>query len=257
MIFICKLAVSLITPPGVFMLILFLLAILVICKSEHIVLGLALFLLSSIMYIISIPLVAFIFNNALNHIYSHQFPPKDANAAVIVLGGGWSIDEDGKPFQPSIETIERVYAAVKLSKEYSSCEFLIMSGGDTYERHQISVAEVMKGAAEVMDCKAKIIIEDKSRNTDENLKYSAKIVKRLRIKHVVIITSNIHMKRAMEFACQYMPDDTEIYAYPSGGYRKLGTLSLEMFLPSIRALSASCDGIKELIGGVIAKLSSR
>ena len=85
MIFICKLAVSLITPPGVFMLILFLLAILVICKSEHIVLGLALFLLSSIMYIISIPLVAFIFNNALNHIYSHQFPPKDANAAVIVL----------------------------------------------------------------------------------------------------------------------------------------------------------------------------
>ena len=70
-----------------------------------------------------------------------------------------------------------------------------------------------------MDCHAQIILEDKSRNTDENLKYSAEIIKQLGVKHVVIVTSNSHMERSMNFARQYIPKDIKVYAYPSGGYR--------------------------------------
>ncbi len=116
----------------------------------------------------------------------------------------------------------------------------------------------MNDAAETMDCRAKIILEDKSRNTDENLKYSAEIVKRLGVKHVVIVTSNSHIKRAMDFAYQYMPNDVKLYAYPSGGYEKQDVkLTPEMFLPDVPALSKSCVTIKELIGGVVAKLTSK
>ena len=131
-----------------------------------------------------------------------------------------------------------------------------MSGGDTYERHLVSVAEIMRDAAETMGCRAKIILEDKSRNTDENLKYSAEIVKKLGVKHVVIVTSNSHIKRAMDFAYQYMPDNVKLYAYPSGGYENCEIkLTLGMFLPDVHALNTSCVAIKELIGGVVAKLT--
>lgn len=154
--------------------------------------------------------------------------------------------------------MERLYAAVKLSKEHPSCKFLIMSGGDSYDESVVPVAVVMRDAAKMMDCRADIIIEDKSRNTDENLKYSAEIVKKLGVKHVVVVTSSIYIKRAMDFAFQYMLGDVKLYAYPSSGYEKREVkLALEMFLPNVQALNASCVGIKELIGGLLAHLISR
>ena len=249
---------SMITPPGIFIVIILILSVYIICKSSYNkFIGICLCCIALLMYVMSVPIFAAHINDMVEYTYRRQLPPKNAKAAIVVLAGGWSFDENGQPFQPSIETMERLYVAVKLSKERSSYKFLVMSGGDTYDqRYHISVAEIMKDAAEIMDCRAKIILEDKSRNTDENLKYSAEIVKKLEVKHVVIVTSNSHIKRAMEFAYQYMPDDVKLYAYPSGGYEKrVIKLTPEMFLPDVQALSESCVAIKELIGRVVAKLT--
>lgn len=242
---------------SIFIAAILLLAIYIIHKPSHRLLGILLVLLALSMYITSIPIFAISINNFIDHAYQHQTPPKGAKAAVIVLAGGWSTDENGVPFQPSISTMERLYAAVKLSKELPSCKFLIMSGGyDIYSDPTVSVASIMQDAAKTMDCHAQIILEDKSRNTDENLKYSAEIIKQLGVKHVVIVTSNSHMERSMNFARQYIPKDIKVYAYPSGGYRPKKEMTLEAFLPDVRALSASCVAIKELIGNTVAKLSS-
>lgn len=245
-------------PVSIFIVAIMLLAVYIIRKPSHKLLGILLVLLALSMYITSIPIFAVSINNFIDHAYQHQTPPKGAKAAVIVLAGGWSTDENGVPFQPSISTMERLYAAVKLSKELPSCcKFLIMSGGyDIYSEPTVSVASIMQDAAKTMDCRAKIILEDKSRNTDENLKYSAEIIKQLGVKYVVIVTSNSHMERAMNFARQYIPEDIKIYAYPSGGYRPKMEMTLKAFLPDVRALSASCVAIKELIGNTVAKLSS-
>lgn len=249
-----------ILPPGIFILTLLLLAVGVIYKKKYKFIGGAIVLITISMYITSIPIFANCLDKYIDHIFQRQLPPVNAKVAVavVVLAGGSSRDENGQPFQPSIITMERLYAAVKLSKEHPMCKFLIMSGCDVYDESVIPVAVVMRDAAKTMDCRADIIIEDKSRNTDENLKYSAEIVKKLGVKHVVIITSNSHIKRAMEFAYQYMPDDVKLYAYPSGGYEKRDVkLTPEMFLPDVQALSESCVAIKELIGGVVAKLTSK
>ena len=241
---------------SIFIVTILLLAVWVIHKPVHKLLGILLMLLAMVMYITSIPIFAVGINNIIDLAYQHQVPPKNEKAAIIVLAGGWSTDENGIPFQPSIPTMERLYAAIKLSKERPSCKFLIMSGGyDIYSEPTVSVASIMQDAAKTMDCRAEIILEDKSRNTDENLKYSAEIIKQLGVKHVVIVTSNSHMERAMNFAQQYIPDDIKIYAYPSGGYRPKMEMTLEAFLPEVRALSESCVAIKELIGNIVAKLS--
>lgn len=254
MLFIEKFLSSLILPPGIFILTMLLLSVWVIRKHRFI--GACIFLIALAMYITSIPIFAFCLNNAIDHSYQRQLPPKDVLSAVVVLAGGVSEDENGRPFQPSISTMERLYAAIKLSKEHPACKFLIMSGCDAYDESVIPVAAVMQDAAKMMDCRAQIIIEGKSRNTDENLKYSAEVVKKLGVKHVVIVTSNSHMARAMNFARKYIPEDIKVYAYPSGGYRPKRKLTYDDFLPNVRALAASCVGIKELIGNVVAKLSA-
>ena len=246
-----------IMPLSIFIVAILLLAVYIIRKPLHKLLGISLVSPALSMYITSIPIFAVSINNVIDHAYQHQTPPKGAKAAVIVLAGGWSKDENGVPFQPSISTMERLYAAIKLSKELPSCKFLIMSGGyDIYSEPTVSVASIMQDAAKTMDCRAEIILEDRSRNTDENLKYSAETVKQLGVKHVVIVTSNSHMERAMNFARQYLPEDITIYAYPSGGYQPKMEMTLEAFLPDVRALSTSCGALKELIGNIVAKLSS-
>lgn len=246
-----------IMPLSIFIVAILLLAVYIIRKPLHKLLGISLVSLALSMYITSIPIFAVSISNVIDNAYQHQTPPKGVNAAVIVLAGGWSKDENGVPFQPSISTMERLYAAIKLSKEIPSCKSLIMSGGyDIYSEPTVSVASIMQDAAKTMDCRAEIILEDKSRNTDENLKYSAEIIKQLGVKHVVIVTSNSHMERAMNFARQYIPEDIKIYAYPSGGYRPKMEMTLKAFLPDVRALSTSCGALKELIGNIVAKLSS-
>lgn len=241
--------------PGIFIVAIVFLAIWGIYMQTNKSLCLALCILAAFIYITSIPVFAFYLNDVIEHTYKRQLPPKDIKFVAIVLAGGIAKDENGRPLQPSVHTIERLYAAVKLSKEYPSCEFLIMSGCEAFKKTTVSVAGIMRDAAETMGCQAKIILEDKSRNTDENLKYSSEIVKGLGFKHVVIVTSNSHMERAMNFARKYIPEDIKIYAYPSGGYRPKTKLTYEAFLPNVYALSASCNGIKELIGNVVAKLS--
>ena len=242
---------------SVFIVAIMLLAVYIIRKPSHKLVGILLVLLALSMYITSIPIFAVSIDNVIGHAYQHQIPPKGVKAAIIVLAGGWSKDENGVPFQPSISTMERLYAAIKLSKEIPSCKFLIMSGGyDIYSEPTVSVASIMQDAAKTMDCRAEIILEDKSRNTDENLKYSAEIIKQLGVKHVVIVTSNSHMERSMNFARQYIPEDIKVYAYPSGGYRPKMDMTLDAFLPDVRALSTSCGAIKELVGNIVAKLSS-
>ena len=233
-----KLAGSLVVPPGCFIVAILIIAALAMRKPRK-------------------PFLAGALCVPLGTAYEKpQLPPKDAKAAVIVLGGGSSLDENGKPFQPSAAAMERLYAAVKISKEQPWCSRLIFSGGDVYGRHKVSEAAVMKYAAKIMGCRKKIILEDQSRNTDENLKYCAEIVKKHGFKDVVVVTNNFHIERAMDFAYQYMPRNVRLYAYPSGGVRQKEIhVTPEMLMPSVGSLSASCTGIKEWIGMAVASLA--
>lgn len=181
-----------------------------------------------------------------------MIPPDNAKAAIIVLGGGSSNDKNGKPFQPGIATMERLYVGIKLAKEHPSFSYLILSGGDVLQRHNITEAEIMESAAKIMDSKAHIILEKKSRNTDENLKFCASIIKKIGVKNVIIVTNNFHIRRAMDFAYLYMPQGINIYPYPSGGRQNSKiTYSINSFLPNMRALAVTRTRLKEVLGAIL------
>ena len=240
---------AIIMPPGIFIVILFILSLYALKKPKRVILAFFLFLTAFFIYITSIPITTFYLNKLLVDVYKPQLPRNNSSTAVIVLGGGSSRDETNKPFQPNIVTMERLYAGVKLTKEHPSYSYLILSAGDTFQRSGITGAEIMAYAAETMGCKAKIILESKARNTDENLKYCSEIVKKLGVKNVIIVTNNFHIRRSMDFAYLYMPTEVNIFPYPSGGQqpRKI-SLSPEVFLPDTRVLRIMQLRIKEIIG---------
>lgn len=240
---------SFISPPGLFVIILLTLSLYALKKPRRIILASLLVLLSISIYVSSIPITTFYLNKWFIDVYKPQLPPDNEKTAIIVLAGGNSNNEDGQPIQPNSATLERLFVGVKLTKEHPSFSYIILSGGDTMQRNNVSAAKIMEYAATTMDCKAKIILEENSRNTDENLKYCAEIIKKLKVKNVVIVTNNFHIRRSIDFAYLYMPNNVVIYPYPSGEQQSQNiSLSFKYFLPDMRVLRIIQLRIKEVIG---------
>lgn len=246
----------LLTPPGIFIVLLLALSILALRRPAKRLMAGALFLLAIVMYLFSSPIFAIFLSRSLDYRFMPQLPPQNEEAVILVLGGGSSRDENGEPFQPSINTIERLYTAIKLAKEHRNYTTMILSGGDVYERSDISGADIMKQACDVMGCPAKIILEGQSRNTDENLKYSTEIIKQLGIKNVIIVTQNFHMERSMDLAKKYIPENIKTYAYPSSGSDKSRFMAFQpkMLIPNMRVSYFICSRLREYVGIVVAKL---
>lgn len=247
---------SLLTPPGIFIVLLLALSILALRRPAKKLMACALFFLAIVMYLFSSPIFAIFLSKSLDYRFTPQLPPKNEEAVLLVLGGGSYRDENGIPFKPSGNTIERLYAAVKLAKEHKEYSPIILSGGDVYERSNVSGADVMKHALNVMGCPAQIILEGKSRTTDENLEYSAEIIKKLGIKNVILITNNFHMERSMDLAEKYIPKYVKVYAYPSSGRDKLRFVDFKfsLLIPNMNTLNFICSRIHELAGIVVARL---
>lgn len=138
---------SIIMPPGIFIVILLILSLYALKKPRRVVIASFLFLTAISIYVTSIPITVFYLNKWFVDVYKPQLPPDNAPAAVIVLGGGFSKYEKNKPFQPNIATMERLYAGIKLTKEHPSFSYLVLSAGSTFQRSDITGAEVMAYAA--------------------------------------------------------------------------------------------------------------
>jgi uncharacterized SAM-binding protein YcdF (DUF218 family) len=89
--------------------------------------------------------------------------------------------------------------------------------------------------------------EDRSRNTAENARYSAEILRRVGIDRVVLVTHAWHMRRARAaFAAQKI----DVVPAPTGFYGRSRQLNLGSLLPSTRALRMSGFAIHEILGMV-------
>lgn len=116
-----------------------------------------------------------------------------ADAGVILGAALW----DGKP-SPAL--LERLDAAVKLYKD-KKVEYLIVSGG--LEREGVTEASVMKEYLVKNDVpQERILLEDKSTNTKQNLRYTKKLLEGTDLHSITIITHDYHMTRALQYAEQ-------------------------------------------------------
>lgn len=116
--------------------------------------------------------------------------------AIIILG--FPASEDGTP-SPIMR--ERVIKAAELFKNRRAGH-IICSGGSVYNKY--TEAEVMAGYARSLGIPESCMIkEDKSRNTFENIKNSAEIMRNRGWTSAMIVTSPWHLRRSYHFCLRY------------------------------------------------------
>jgi uncharacterized SAM-binding protein YcdF (DUF218 family) len=111
---------------------------------------------------------------------------------AIVLGAAlW----DGQP-SPALK--ERCNLALRLYQK-GQVDYLLLSGG--LGKGSLTEAEGMKNYLTARGVPADhLLLEDRSSNTLENLKYSAAILKQTQFTKITIVTHDYHMYRALNYA---------------------------------------------------------
>lgn len=181
--------------------------------------------------------ILIVFLITANLILYHYFPkPKKPKAgrvydAAIVLGS--PAKEDG-----SLSRMQktRMDAAIRLYKLHT-VQRIIISGGSV--RNDYAEAEIM--AAYAITCgiaKEVLLLEQKARNTYENLKYAKEICNAHDWHSVVVVTSSFHVRRASymvrkffdDFAMQKTTDKEPYRHYVSEYFRMWNSLRCEIML---------------------------
>jgi len=244
-ILLTKIATALILPPGGNLLLAVAgLALWRRAKS----LAMLLFAVSFVsLYIFSMPKVG----NALFEAIE-GFPARLPGAAlaadvgaIVVLAGGRNANapEYGGETVASPSLVRLRYGA-RLQRETGLP--LLVSGGRVLGVEPASEAALMKGVLErELNVPVRWLVEH-GRNTAENASYSAELLREENIAAVILVTSAVHMPRAVEV---FEDQGVRVTAAPTG--RRTGNRAAAGvldWLPSARALDRSRDALHELVG---------
>jgi uncharacterized SAM-binding protein YcdF (DUF218 family) len=172
--------------------------------------------------------------------------------AVVLLGGFLDARASANAGEPAWqEGVERLLVTYDLLRTDHAKKVIVSTGdvdsvGVTWTEAN-AVAKQLKSWG--ID-EARIIVEDKSRNTRENALFSADIVRAQGLSKLVLVTSAFHMKRALGCfeAVGLHPDTrpTDFRAYASGQHLS--------WLPRATFLAVSTSAIREHVGRIVYRL---
>lgn len=182
-----------------------------------------------------------------------DYPTADA---IVVLGGGVEGGRTGYRSAPHLLAgADRVWFGSQLLHA-GRAPLLIISGGNS----EWSVADEPEArgmqtfARDLGVPDSAFLIEDGSRNTQENATYTRELMAEHHIKTVLLVTSALHMPRALlEFRAQGIdvtPAPTDFDAIPARS-------AWLRWMPDAEALDRSSKAIKEYIGIWIHRLKNR
>lgn len=166
---------------------------------------------------------------------------------VVILGGGvYLSNEFHKSPEASGVTYSRLFNGVEIFKQ-SRARILVLSGAGGGKNNETE-AEVMKKLALMLGVpEDKIITEPTSQNTMEQAIELAKLFPPKENKRIGIVTSALHMPRAVQAFQERFPKKN-IVPIPVGYISSSPEYSLNSFVPTADAFMASTDAIHEEIG---------
>lgn len=174
-------------------------------------------------------------------------PPQEISGDVIILLGGGARsgvpDFDGQG-QIGSAAANRFLTAVRIQKAKNLP--IILSGGVVLDT-EANEAQIERRMLLSLGVPAdKIIIEDKSRNTAENARFSKAICEQHRWQKPIVVTSAFHMPRSVAF---FQREGMDIIPYPSD-YRTNSEYHYSAYsiIPDSFELLNSCLAIKEYVG---------
>jgi uncharacterized SAM-binding protein YcdF (DUF218 family) len=246
MVLAIKIIYSLIFPPAIFVILVFALSIYFYLKASTRRISYILFFVSILFYLSS---CSFVGDKMVSQVENkYPFPVSIKGDCIVMLGQGARgevITVDGKGELTS-ETAVNVITALKL---YNTLKLpIILSGGTPVgvqgagNESQIAKRDLI--AMQVPE--DKIMMDDKSRTTQENAKNSAVIFHKMGFKHPILVTSSTHMARSVEL---FKKEGIEVLALPTQ-YETPKKIKYDVFdfIPSAYGVSLVRDGLKEIIG---------
>ena len=181
---ISKLFTYLLLPPGIFILILISAGIYAKKFKKFF------YFSALILYLLSNKFVANMLLFPLENIhYKDNITPK----AVVVLGGGVNPIDKLKAYPDAFK--REIYGLI-LAKKYNLP--FIFTGGGIKIKEANYIKKDINLITHTCKCKIKAFYENKSLNTYQNAKFTAKLFKKLHIKkEIFLVTSAYHMKRSI------------------------------------------------------------
>lgn len=180
-----------------------------------------------------------------------QFPPAPADSvptadAIVTLGGAIGAPQPPRVHPDLSGAADRVWHAARLFKA-GKAPLIIASGGTLPWRDQaFREADAMKTLLRRWGVPAdSVVTESRSANTYQNATNTAAVVERRGLDRVLLVTSALHMRRALATFRSAGVD-----AVPAAtDYRVVdGPTSLLDLFPSAGALQASTAAIHEYVG---------
>lgn len=169
----------------------------------------------------------------------------DVGAIVVLAGGrsGYAPEYGGETV--GFPSLERLRYGARLHRETGLP--LLVSGGSVHDEPTSESALMRDVLVNDLDVPVRWL-EEESRNTAENARYSAEILRNDNISGVILVTHAAHMGRAVEsFEGQGIRVYTAPTGYRTGGRSATGPLG---WLPSAGALAVSRWGLYELLGRI-------
>lgn len=166
--------------------------------------------------------------------------------AMIVLSGGISAEEFGEPAMErlSASALARCLGAARVYRDYHGFGRVIISGRDP----DLPPDELAGGMADLLAAlgvpRSRILLETESRDTRENAIYATRMVRGLPVDRVVVVTSALHMRRAVHMferaGLTVIPAPVKVQSLPP--------VALESLIPSSISLLRSQRAVHELVG---------
>jgi uncharacterized SAM-binding protein YcdF (DUF218 family) len=192
-LYVIKAVVGWILPPGLFVLALAVVALVLWKRSRRYSIVLACTAL--VLYLCSIPLVAYALVRPLEQKYA---PPKEVQGDVIVmLGGGATPDtpDVGGTGMLSGSAANRLLTVARLYRETRLP--IILSGGQVFPDDGVE-SEIARRQLMALGVPSDaIFVENQSRNTEENAKYTKSLLERHGFRRPILVTSAFHMRRSV------------------------------------------------------------
>lgn len=180
-----------------------------------------------------------------------QFLPVPINEspqadAIVVLGGSVAVPDRPRIEVELTDTSDRILHAARLYRA-GKAPLVIATGGASNSPPE---AYVMKALLKEWGVPGKrIVMETKSLNTYQNAVNTKPLLDKLRLKKVLLVTSAIHMPRALAtfqtLGIHAIPSPTDYLE----AYRK--NYEITDFMPDIHAIGKTSMVIKEVLGMMV------
>ncbi len=177
-----------------------------------------------------------------------DYPPKALSVipeadAIVLLGGATRGDVHLGTLPDINQHADRLLYATTLYKAGKAPLVLLTGGSEPDSRPE---AQLMKEVLTVMGVPARVmLLENLSRNTNDNARYSAVLLNNKGVKRILLVTSAFHMRRAVPL---FQRQGFEVTPAPTDFQRLVGSRVLPGWLPAVDDLARTTIALREHVG---------